>query len=270
MVAVGAYVITSHHGDADEDATDGTVAAGIVDATRVDGLADDGPVADGSDTAQADTAEALDDGRPGSRQVPVRRCIVTRARKSIDELLRFVEGPGGVVTPDLRNRLPGRGVWVTCSRSAIGAAVKRQAFSRGLKKKVHASPDLGDLVHQLLLQDARGALGMANKAGALVIGFAKVEAAARGGDLVGLVHASDAAADGREKLQRALATAIGAEMVRANAMTSMDRMTLGQALGRGNAVHIGLRAHALTEKLLEAARRLQRFDDTTELHTTAG
>ena len=42
-----------------------------------------------------------------------RMCIVTRARRSPDEMIRFVADPGGEIVPDIKRKLPGRGVWVT-------------------------------------------------------------------------------------------------------------------------------------------------------------
>ena len=36
--------------------------------------------------------------------------------KPVDELIRFVVGPDGVV-PDLKRKLPGRGLWVTAERA---------------------------------------------------------------------------------------------------------------------------------------------------------
>src|SRR5262249_2013886 len=43
----------------------------------------------------------------------VRRCAVTRALRPKDQLIRFVLSPDGVVVPDLKEKLPGRGVWLT-------------------------------------------------------------------------------------------------------------------------------------------------------------
>ena len=47
------------------------------------------------------------------------------------------------MVPDLKRRLPGRGVWVTATRAAVDEAVKRKAFARGFKREVRAAPDLG-------------------------------------------------------------------------------------------------------------------------------
>ena len=43
-----------------------------------------------------------------------RLCAATRSVKPVDDMIRFVVGPDGVV-PDLKRKLPGRGVWVTAS-----------------------------------------------------------------------------------------------------------------------------------------------------------
>ena len=53
-----------------------------------------------------------------------RRCIVTREVLYPDQLIRFVAGPDGEVVPDLKRKLPGRGVWVTAKRDLVQQAVK--------------------------------------------------------------------------------------------------------------------------------------------------
>ncbi len=60
-----------------------------------------------------------------------RQCILTRERLSKDEMLRFVLDPAGNVTPDIRRKLPGRGVWIKASRCFIEDAVKRKVFVKG-------------------------------------------------------------------------------------------------------------------------------------------
>ena len=66
--------------------------------------------------------------------VPLRTCIVERARKERPFLLRFVLSPQGAVVPDIKGNLPGRGVWVTARKEAITEAVKRRAFQRAFKE----------------------------------------------------------------------------------------------------------------------------------------
>jgi predicted RNA-binding protein YlxR (DUF448 family) len=79
-------------------------------------------------------------GRPGAE----RFCALTRAVKPVEDMIRFVIGPDGVV-PDLKRRLPGRGLWITASRKALTDAVARKVFARGFRREVRV--DLG-LVQQ--------------------------------------------------------------------------------------------------------------------------
>ena len=50
-------------------------------------------------------------GRTKDRTEPERRCVATGASGPTEDLIRFVADPDGVLTPDLAERLPGRGVW---------------------------------------------------------------------------------------------------------------------------------------------------------------
>src|SRR5262245_5219714 len=90
------------------------------------------------------------DAGPRSRIGPDRLCIATRAVRPVDELIRFVAGPEGLV-PDLKRRLPGRGVWVTARRHAVAEAVKRGAFKKSLKSDVAVPSDLPDVVERLMV-----------------------------------------------------------------------------------------------------------------------
>ena len=145
------------------------------------------------------------DRGPRSAAATARLCIATREVRPVDELIRFVAGPDGVVVPDLRRRLPGRGVWVTARRRLVEEAVKRRAFGRGLKTDAKALPDLPDTLERLLERSALDALSMAYKAGLVVQGYAKVEAAAEGGPVVALLRARDAGIEGGRKLAALLA-----------------------------------------------------------------
>ena len=55
----------------------------------------------------------LDNGPRTNRSATVRMCAVTRQVRPIDELIRFVVSPSGEAIPDLKRKLPGRGLWVS-------------------------------------------------------------------------------------------------------------------------------------------------------------
>ena len=85
----------------------------------------------------------LDNGPRTDRSATVRMCAVTRQVRPIDELIRFVVAPSGEVIPDLKRKLPGRGLWVSASRQAVAEAVRRNHFSKGFKRDVRVCADAG-------------------------------------------------------------------------------------------------------------------------------
>lgn len=133
-----------------------------------------------------------------------RTCLVTREAQPPEGLLRFVRDPDGRVVPDIRGKLPGRGVWVTARHDAVAEAVRRKLFGRGLKDEVTVDADLADWVDRLLLDAALKALSMARKAGQVVTGFGKVTTAAAKGQATAILHAREAADDGRRKVAQVL------------------------------------------------------------------
>jgi predicted RNA-binding protein YlxR (DUF448 family) len=187
----------------------------------------------------------------------VRRCAVTRAHRPKDDLIRFVLGPDGNVVPDLKERLPGRGVWLTAARDTVAEAVKRKAFGRALKAEARPAEGLADQVDKLLADAGLGALAMANKAGEVVFGHAKVEEALGKGRVLALIHASDAAEDGCRKLDgKARATTAGRGIPAVRAF-SADELSL--ASGRPNVIHAALIQSGAARKFLAAAARLERY-----------
>src|SRR6202008_4485918 len=119
----------------------------------------------------------LDNGPRTNRSATMRMCAVSREVRPIDELIRFVVAPTGEVIPDLKRKLPGRGMWVSASRKAVAEAVRRHQFSKGFKRAVRAAPTLPADTEILLIRSATEALAMAAKAGQVVSGFSKVEGA---------------------------------------------------------------------------------------------
>jgi uncharacterized protein len=84
------------------------------------------------------------------RKALERLCVATREVKPVGGLIRFVVSPDGVLTPDLKRKLPGRGVWVTATRAAVEQAVRKHLFVRSLKSSVDVPSDLGAKVELLL------------------------------------------------------------------------------------------------------------------------
>ena len=66
--------------------------------------------------------------RDPDRDGPTRTCIATRETRGVEGMIRFVAAPDGMVTPDLKRKLPGRGVWVTATQEAVTEAVRKKAL----------------------------------------------------------------------------------------------------------------------------------------------
>lgn len=192
---------------------------------------------------------------------PERTCAVTRAKLGPDELIRFVRGPDGVIVPDLANKLPGRGVWVTGRKATVAEAARRNVFAKSLKRKATAPADLADQVDALLKARVLGALGFAVKAGQAISGFTKVENAIDSGEAIALLHASDAAADGSSKLGRRF-KAMRAELAPGTSpdiVSALNSDELTLAMGRSHVVHAALTKGGAAHQFLKEAGRLQRY-----------
>ncbi len=182
-----------------------------------------------------------------------RTCVVTGETGSPEAMLRFALSPEGVVTPDIRRKLPGRGVWTRLDRETVARAAK--GFARGFRKPVKVNPELAAEVEALLEDDALQFLALVNKSGLVVAGAAKVEAALRSGRAVALIHAREGAADGVDKLDR-LAYGLGLAVT---TIKSFDSARLNLALGRPNVIHAALNAGRPTTVFLAKIARLNAY-----------
>src|SRR5215207_7026028 len=202
----------------------------------------------------------LDNGPRTDKSATMRMCAVSREVRPIDELIRFVVAPSGEVIPDLKRKLPGRGLWVQASRRTVAEAVRRHQFSRGFKRDVRAATTLP--------ADTE-ALAMAAKAGQVISGFAKVEGLLEQGRAGALIHASDGAADGIRKLDaivRQRAENIG-DSPGLPIVTALTSAQLDLALGRSNVIHAALLAGPASKTFLSRCQILVRYrmddDDKT-------
>jgi predicted RNA-binding protein YlxR (DUF448 family)/ribosomal protein L30E len=167
------------------------------------------------------------------------------------ELLRFVVAPDDSIVPDMAGRLPGRGLWLTARRDIVGAAVTKRLFARAARRPVIVDDGLADRVEILLAKRCLDRIGLARRAGRVVMGFAKVQAALEAGKVAVLVAATDGAADGRDKLK-----ALAPGLPLAECLTSAE---LGAAFGREHVVHAALFPGRLAEAFLADTARLGGF-----------
>lgn len=186
-------------------------------------------------------------GRSKDRETPERRCIVTGETQPKAGLIRFVAGPDGQVVPDLAERLPGRGFWVTADRALLERAAGKGLFSRGAKAQVTAPPELLEMIEAGLARRVTDTLSLARKAGIAVAGFEKVKDWLAAGRVKVLLQASDGSDRGKGKLW----TPPGGRWF--GCLTASE---LGLSFGRDHVIHSALAPGGLTDKLIRDASRL--------------
>lgn len=180
-----------------------------------------------------------------------RRCLVTRTAGTSDHLIRFVLDPDHRVVPDLDERLPGRGMWLSADRDVVNKAVAGRLFARAARAPATAQADLAETVERLLAKRALECVGLARRAGQVVVGFEQVRAWLRASQAAVLIAAADGAADGRAKLRR-LAPDLPL-------ITAFSRGELGACLGRDEVVHAAVAPGGLAQRLLRDVERLAGF-----------
>ncbi len=193
------------------------------------------------------TAPEIHRKKPDPEEV-ARRCIVTRETAPKSGLVRFVVGPEGQIVPDILEKLPGRGIWVTAERKKIADAVKKKAFARAAKTQVTVAPDLPDQVEALLARHVVNLISLGRKAGIAVAGLEKVKTLLVDERAKLLIQASD----GSERGKTALRPPKGSK----THVECLSSAELGMAFGRDSVIHAAMTAGGITDKVMYDAARL--------------
>lgn len=183
---------------------------------------------------------------------PERKCIATGETQPKQGLIRFVMGPDAQVVPDVFGKLPGRGVYVTASREALGLAVKKKLFARGFKAQVSVPEDLVAEVERQTLRRLVDLLSLARKSGDAVGGYEKVKDWLGKEHATVLIQASDGSGRGKSKLSTPH---------RGNFIGCLTADELGMAFGRQTMIHAALASGGLSKRVVDEAQRLQGLRD---------
>lgn len=210
----------------------------------------------------SDIAEA-----PKARKAsePERRCILTGETDSRDALVRLAASSSGLVLPDAQEKAPGRGAWVSSSRSAIEEAQGNGKLKAGLARAfktgdLEIPEDLPEKIEDALTRVFLDRLGLEMRVGALILGTQRIAETARMGGVAALFHASDASEDGRKKLDQAWRVGRETEGSGMRGWTlPLDRDALSVALGRDNVVHFGLANDAAAARVMKPLKRLMHY-----------
>ena len=188
---------------------------------------------------------------PKARQPETfRQCHISGIEDAADNMLRFVHAPDGddgtgALTPDLARQLQGDDLWVVNRKSAVE---KLAALP-----ELNAPHDLPIRVEKLMRQNVTALISLARKAGKLVAGFSKTEAALKAGSVKLLLAAHDGAEDGRRKL------ANKAKAMNIALCSVLSSNELGMALGKENVIHAGLTDVGWAERIERDAGRLAAY-----------
>ena len=186
-------------------------------------------------------------GQDKDREDPERRCVVSGEVQPKFGMIRFVLGPDNMIYPDLAQKLPGRGIWVTADKEMIAKAATKGLFARAAKAAVTVPEGLADLVEQGQAHRVVELVSMVRKTGRAVIGFEKVKGWLSEGRAKVLLQASDGSERGKGKLW----TPEGGRWF--GCLTASE---LGLAFGRDHAIHGALAKGALTQRVIEEAAKL--------------
>ncbi|WP_313137090.1 RNA-binding protein [Paracoccus jeotgali] len=186
-------------------------------------------------------------GRDTQTEGSERRCLVTGEVQPKAGLIRLVLGPDGIVVPDLAEKLPGRGFWVTADRQIIDRAVAKGLLSRAAKAPAKAPEDFAALIEAGLARRVTDLISLARKSGLAVAGYEKVKDRLAAGWVKVLLQASDGSERGKGKLW----TPEGARWF--GCLTASE---LGLAFGRDHVIHSALSRGGLADKVIRDAGRL--------------
>ena len=191
-------------------------------------------------------------GRRRSKDsAPRRRCLVTRRIGSKESLIRFVVGPDNRVVPDVAAKLPGRGIWLSAERDVVNTACAGNLFAKGFRAAVSVDDQMTRRVEELVAKRCLELLGLARRAGDVILGFDRVREALAA-DQAGLgIIAVEAAEDSRGRLLRA-----ARETPVLSLFTAPE---LSQALGREHAVYAAVAKGRNAARLVVEAARLAGF-----------
>lgn len=196
---------------------------------------------------------------------PERKCVLTGDRADRAALIRIVLDPGGQALPDVRAKAPGRGAWIGVDRETLRRALEsgklKSALARGFRRRDLTVPlDLPEQIERGLERTALDRLGLEARAGTVLTGSDRIEAAARAGQVKLLLHACDAGDDGNRKLDQAWRVGQEAEGSALKGLViAAPRTILSSALGRENVVHVAVTDQGAARRVSETLSRWHKF-----------
>jgi hypothetical protein len=181
-----------------------------------------------------------------------RKCLISQVSSPKLGLIRFVTSPDGVVVPDILEKLPGRGYYLSANKQVLEEAIKAKVFSHGAKIQVAVPEGLIYEIDRQLARRVVDLVSIARKAGKAVTGFEKVKGWLADGRAKILLQASDGSERGKDKLW----TPEGGRF-----FGCLNSQELGLAFGRGHAIHAAISPGGLSLRVVNEAEKLRGLRD---------
>ena len=162
-----------------------------------------------------------------------RTCIITGKTDEFTNLLRFVVGPDKSLTPDVLNKLPGRGAYTLPKPEYVKEALYKNRFVKHLGFYKHLSPREIDLflssLENLLQKNFIEQIGLVRKQGSAVAGAGNLK---ENQVAKGLLIAADASKSEARKIM---------SLTRPSwILKNIPSETLGKAFGRNSLAFAGI------------------------------
>jgi uncharacterized protein len=200
-----------------------------------------------------------------NRHSPIRKCILSGEHGDRAALIRLALGPDGSVAPDIFAKAPGRGAWIGVTGEELVKAQAKGKLAGLLRRafktdKIELIDDLSGRIERGLEKAFLDRLGLEARAGHLILGAEKIDAASRSGQVKLLLHASDASADGSGKRDQAWRVGEDEEGTgKGGVRLPVDRDAISAALGRQNAVHVALIDQKAADRVMHHLGRWLNF-----------
>ena len=177
-----------------------------------------------------------------------RRCIASGEVKDKSSLLRFVVTPDNMVVADVLEKLPGKGIWLGCSKDLLEKTLRDGLFARVTKKPINVPETLLDDVEQMLTNRVISLISLARKSGRAVAGYEKVKDWLSKDLATVLVQSQDGSERGKSKLSTPRDGTF---------IDWLKTSELGLAFGRQTVIHCALASGGITQRVVHDALRLK-------------
>ena len=177
-----------------------------------------------------------------------RKCIVSGKVKDRSALLRFVVTPDNMIVADVLEKLPGKGVWVSCDKVHLENVLHERFFAHVGGKAITVPKTLLDDVEHMLTNRVISLLSLARKSGHAVAGYEKVKDWLSKDVATVLLQSQDGSERGKSKLR----TPRGGTFI-----GWLKTSELGLAFGRQTVIHCALASGGITQRVVHEAQRLK-------------